>query len=426
MSNSWNPFLDACDEQDPSAPGPPDDNASESWPGSSRHPQGGHTNSLQPNLSPNIYSGSAANQDWGTGSGGAPLPSNVPDGPNFQADATQFMTQNYAPTSAINDASFAQMMMPALPIIPAALPQSDRALPGPFLALPSNQAAQAPIGLGASIDRSVASSGDSFHGHRYARTTGMGVAFTSPTHEGVDRAETAALPRLRQTDQRNSPERGVDTTDFLRLEVNRVNPAVRRRNAAILSFRADVALASSSGEPLDSLICQHQLRPTPSRDRPEYQVIRLPTSERRLYMDTRPTTVAGEATEITRDIWKPGDRDGDINRGHVCGAGTNKWKLFQDPLEAGKIPPKYVVLDDLAVYHVINGHIGTYSQRRNWWQCDFTKTTGNVGRLRKGRPNRGRPPAGGGRSFFYYGQECYLGGEPGGYTAIIWESPGDQ
>ncbi|KAJ9632188.1 hypothetical protein H2203_000591 [Taxawa tesnikishii (nom. ined.)] len=95
---------------------------------------------------------------------------------------------------------------------------------------------------------------------------------------------------------------------------------------------------------------------------------------------------------VDHEIWRPGDPDGDPKSGFHGdpNAGAIPWRLFQHSI--GKIvkhenePPKYVLLDDLAVYEVLQSQAFSKKDLSLFWHHDF----GNMGYVRANRAHVGR------------------------------------
>ena len=99
--------------------------------------------------------------------------------------------------------------------------------------------------------------------------------------------------------------------------------------------------------------------------------------ERRYYRDR---------SQILREVWMPGDGDGGSNYGRTRTDITNKWRFYQSPTDQQKPPPRNVILDDEAVYRIMEHHLATKKDRGEFWECDFTASKGTV---LVDRPNRG-------------------------------------
>lgn len=98
-----------------------------------------------------------------------------------------------------------------------------------------------------------------------------------------------------------------------------------------------------------------------------------------------------DAKKVNREIWRPGDGDGDASSEIFGGPITVRWRFFQSSLgtfvTGRNEPPKYVILDDQAAYDIL--HSGLYSREKlsRFWSHDFSVSFGNI---RQARPNRGR------------------------------------
>ena len=98
-----------------------------------------------------------------------------------------------------------------------------------------------------------------------------------------------------------------------------------------------------------------------------------------------------------RVMWNEGDSDGDPSPGLVERSINNMrghptWKVFCGelavPLVRGKNePPRHVYLDDRACYEVWSSQLYTRDELKFFWPFDFD----NVGKIKTGRKNRGRP-----------------------------------
>jgi hypothetical protein len=101
--------------------------------------------------------------------------------------------------------------------------------------------------------------------------------------------------------------------------------------------------------------------------------------------------------KIERAIWRPGDGNGDPNvelfeKSQYLGRGHPTWKLFvgdvpEDITIGENEPPRYVYLDDKAAYAILNSSAYTNRKKQLYWGMDYN----NSGRMKRGRPNRGRP-----------------------------------
>jgi hypothetical protein len=98
-----------------------------------------------------------------------------------------------------------------------------------------------------------------------------------------------------------------------------------------------------------------------------------------------------------RLLWVEGDGDGNssphvVQRCQATMKGHPTWKIFcsdvPNPIVRGQDePPYYVYLDDLACHTVWRSQLYTKSELRAFWPFDFD----HVGKIKTGRPNRGRP-----------------------------------
>lgn len=101
--------------------------------------------------------------------------------------------------------------------------------------------------------------------------------------------------------------------------------------------------------------------------------------------------------KVERAIWRPGDGNGDPNvelfeKSQYLGRGHPTWKLFagdvpEDITIGENEPPRYVYLDDKAAYAILNSSAYTNREKQLYWGMDYN----NSGRMKRGRPNRGRP-----------------------------------
>ena len=101
--------------------------------------------------------------------------------------------------------------------------------------------------------------------------------------------------------------------------------------------------------------------------------------------------------KVERAIWRPGDGNGDPNvelfeKSQYLGRGHPTWKLFagdvpEDITIGENEPPRYVYLDDKAAYVILNSSAYTNREKQLYWGMDYN----NSGRMKRGRPNRGRP-----------------------------------
>lgn len=101
--------------------------------------------------------------------------------------------------------------------------------------------------------------------------------------------------------------------------------------------------------------------------------------------------------KVERAIWRPGDGNGDPNvelfeKSQYLGRGHPTWKLFvgdvpEDITIGENEPPRYVYLDDKAAYAILNSSEYTNREKQLYWGMDYN----NSGRIKRGRPNRGRP-----------------------------------
>ena len=156
-------------------------------------------------------------------------------------------------------------------------------------------------------------------------------------------------------------------------------------------------------------------------------------SERSYYRDHK---------QVKREIWQPGDGDG-VYLAECYGSPVTgkRYRFFQSPIgliTRAAEPPKYVILDDLAVYEILQSSFYSRPQRAKFWSHDFGAAHGNV---RTDRPNRGRPALLSLKDTTRYGHEqpnkdkvasvqageqkrkaqYSLFGEKGGYTAIEFQ-----
>ncbi|QIW98801.1 hypothetical protein AMS68_004319 [Peltaster fructicola] len=101
------------------------------------------------------------------------------------------------------------------------------------------------------------------------------------------------------------------------------------------------------------------------------------------------------ATRILREIWQPGDGDGEPSADYFDKPGPvapleKRWRLYLstlDTIQPGvSEPPRYVVLDDKAAYQVYASDISKQKMTRHW-SHDF----GGKGGLRSHRIHRGNP-----------------------------------
>lgn len=101
--------------------------------------------------------------------------------------------------------------------------------------------------------------------------------------------------------------------------------------------------------------------------------------------------------KVERAIWRPSDGNGDPNvelfeKSQYLGRGHPTWKLFVGDVSEGitigeNEPPRYVYLDDKAAYAILNSSAYTNREKQSYWGMDYN----NSGRMKRGRPNRGRP-----------------------------------
>lgn len=144
--------------------------------------------------------------------------------------------------------------------------------------------------------------------------------------------------------------------------------------------------------------------------------------------------------QVKREIWQPGDGDGDYSSEYFGGPIRKRWRFFQSSLgpfiKGRNEPPKYVILDDQAVYDILQSKLYSRPNMARFWSHDISKSHGNI---RNGRPNRGRPalvaPRQGQEASTQVGQgengvvwaltgepkkaiKYHLTGERGGYTAV--------
>ncbi|KAF2154035.1 hypothetical protein K461DRAFT_277102 [Myriangium duriaei CBS 260.36] len=98
-----------------------------------------------------------------------------------------------------------------------------------------------------------------------------------------------------------------------------------------------------------------------------------------------------DARKVLREIWMPGDGDGQPKMGTARDQSTNSWRFFQSPIDDSlkkNLPPKYVMLDDKAAHEVFQSKFWPRRKRCKYWGLDFVAGSGT---LFTGRPNRGRP-----------------------------------
>lgn len=173
---------------------------------------------------------------------------------------------------------------------------------------------------------------------------------------------------------------------------------------------------------------KRQTSPRAAENTVKFTTKRVPAGCRQHYRD---------CDGISREIWMPGDGDGQENSGLPRGEVTKQWRFFQSPLGIDSIPPKYVVLDDAALYQVLHSPKLIKADMAKSWECDFGKSKGMV---MTNRPTRGRPAwlprqrtetmpldmsertalvhsVGVGRR---QGKTVSLIGEPAGYTAYLF------
>lgn len=101
--------------------------------------------------------------------------------------------------------------------------------------------------------------------------------------------------------------------------------------------------------------------------------------------------------KVERAIWRPSDGNGDPNvelfeKSQYLRRGHPTWKLFagdvpEDIIIGENEPPRYVYLDDKAAYAILNSSAYTNREKQLYWGMDYN----NSGRVKRGRPNRGRP-----------------------------------
>ena len=104
-------------------------------------------------------------------------------------------------------------------------------------------------------------------------------------------------------------------------------------------------------------------------------------------------------TAVQREVWRPGDGDGDPNGDYSGRPGGSvnlslhkRWRFYQSSPESGpwrkkNMPPRFVVLDDRAAFEVFKSEIAKHNLPK-WWSHDFA----GQGRLIKHRRvHRGRP-----------------------------------
>ncbi|GAB7353802.1 hypothetical protein MBLNU459_g4181t1 [Dothideomycetes sp. NU459] len=95
---------------------------------------------------------------------------------------------------------------------------------------------------------------------------------------------------------------------------------------------------------------------------------------------------------VLREIWQPGDPSGERD-GELVGAARPKtrFRFFQHdigPIIRGfNSPPKYVILDDKAVYDIMASAAYKPKELAKYWYHDFNQS----GAIRNRRVNRGRP-----------------------------------
>ncbi|KAK4502947.1 hypothetical protein PRZ48_006374 [Zasmidium cellare] len=110
------------------------------------------------------------------------------------------------------------------------------------------------------------------------------------------------------------------------------------------------------------------------------------TTERQFYLE--------RSTGLEREIWRPGDGDGDQGTDYFDRPGPQlppekRWRLFQSDLGNITIknqPPRFVMLDDRAVYEVLESDIPRAKLAQNW-PHEF----GGIAKIRTRRIHRGRP-----------------------------------
>ncbi|KAM0712911.1 hypothetical protein Q7P35_000362 [Cladosporium inversicolor] len=118
------------------------------------------------------------------------------------------------------------------------------------------------------------------------------------------------------------------------------------------------------------------------------QTLDASTSERRYWRDP--------LTGVQREIWRPGDGDGDVEHDHHDRRGPlvpleKRWRLYQSspegPFKARIIePPSNVILDDRAAYEILQSNIPR-AQLTKRWSHDFN----GQANVRHRRTHRGRP-----------------------------------
>jgi hypothetical protein len=106
------------------------------------------------------------------------------------------------------------------------------------------------------------------------------------------------------------------------------------------------------------------------------------------------------ATRVQREIWRPGDGDGDKTTDYYGKPGAlapleQRWRFYQSRTGVGPIkrgvnePPKYVILDDRTAYECYISDIPR-QYLKQFWEHDF----GGAGAIRVRRPHRGRGAVG--------------------------------
>ncbi|KAF2724784.1 hypothetical protein K431DRAFT_309906 [Polychaeton citri CBS 116435] len=149
-------------------------------------------------------------------------------------------------------------------------------------------------------------------------------------------------------------------------------------------------------------------------------------------------------TGILREIWMPGDGDGNLTAEHHDQRVPpddikQRWKFYQstdfDPtlnrVDVDKaFPPRFVILDDRAAYEILSSNIPR-SHLSEFWGFDFS----GHGAIRSRRPHRGRSavanPDANGNDKYHHGfmlnkkDKYYFTGQRD-YQAVIWYNSAEQ
>ena len=189
------------------------------------------------------------------------------------------------------------------------------------------------------------------------------------------------LPIVEEVQRRQKEQTTDETTASISRADRTLHLAVPSLSASLSSPLGEPDVGRITGPEVSTFI--HCVYPFGIDEKQQTMTIAPIVNSRSHYRDSK---------QIQREIWQPGDGDGEYLAECFGQPRTGSpYRFFQchiGPISKNNEPPKYVILDDQAVHEIIQSSLYTKPQRAKFWSHDFSSTHGT---LRVDRPNRGRP-----------------------------------